>query len=40
MILAIFESTTYLVITPEHGFETGLPLFFAREDVRRVVPWE
>jgi hypothetical protein len=35
-IVAIFESTAFLVCTPEHGVQGGLPHFFSRQDVRRV----
>ena len=35
-VLAIFESVSFLVCTQNRGIETGLPYFFAREDVRRV----
>ncbi len=40
LIVAIYESTTFLVVTPEHGYEEGLPHFFAKEDVHQVVPLE
>lgn len=35
-IIAIFESTAFLVCTPDHGVERGMPHFFSRQDVRRV----
>jgi len=35
-IIAIFESTAFLVCTPGHGADGGLPHFFSRQDVRRV----
>ena len=35
-VLAIFESTTFLVCTQKRGLENGLPYFFARGDVVRV----
>ena len=35
-VLAIFESTVFLVCTRNRGVEKGLPYFFAREDIRRV----
>jgi hypothetical protein len=35
-VLAIFESTVFLVVTSGHGVPDGLPYFFSREDVRRV----
>jgi hypothetical protein len=39
-VLAIFESTTFIVCTPGHGVGGGSPYFFSREDVRRVVEME
>jgi len=36
MVLAIYESRSFLVCTPEHGVERGTPHFFTRDDVRRV----
>jgi hypothetical protein len=36
LVLAIFESTVFMVCTPTRGAGEGLPYFFAREDVRRV----
>jgi len=35
-IVAIFESTTFLVCTPRRGAFQGLPYFFSKEDVHRV----
>jgi len=35
-IVAIFESTTFLVCTPNHGVGGGMPHFFSRQDVQRV----
>jgi len=35
-VVAIFESTAFLVCTPEHGLGGSLPYFFSRPDVRRV----
>jgi hypothetical protein len=35
-IVAIFESTAFLVCTPDHGAGKGMPHFFSRQDVRRV----
>jgi hypothetical protein len=35
-VLAIFDSTVFLVCTPSRGAGRGLPYFFAREDVRNV----
>ena len=37
LVLAIFESTTFVVCTPEHGPGGQAPHFFSREDVRQVV---
>ena len=39
-IIAIFESTTFLVVTPDHGFKKGFPYFFAKEDVHQVVEFD
>ena len=36
-IIAIFETTTFLVCTQKRGIENDLPYFFSREDVTRVV---
>ncbi len=36
-IVAIFESTTFLVCTLKRGINTDLPYFFTREDVREVI---
>ncbi|MCP4686250.1 MAG: hypothetical protein GY867_12495 [bacterium] len=35
-VVAIFESTAFLVCTLEHGASEGMPHFFSRQDVRRV----
>ncbi|MEW5925114.1 MAG: hypothetical protein AB1746_14105 [Candidatus Zixiibacteriota bacterium] len=35
-VLAIFESVSFLVCAKNRGIDSGLPYFFAREDVRRV----
>lgn len=35
-VVAIFESTAFLVCTPDHGVGGSLPYFFSRPDVRRV----
>jgi hypothetical protein len=35
-VLAIFETTVFLVCTPKRGGGKGLPYFFAREDVHKV----
>ena len=35
-VLAIFESTTFLVCSQSRGIEGGIPYFFSKEDVRRV----
>ncbi|UCD94844.1 MAG: hypothetical protein JSU69_01980 [Candidatus Zixiibacteriota bacterium] len=39
-VIAIFESTVFLVCTRERGVENSLPYFFAREDIRRVEEME
>ena len=39
-VIAIFESTVFLVCTRKRGMEKGLPYFFAREDVRLVEEME
>jgi hypothetical protein len=39
-VIAIFESTIFLVCTDGRGAQNGLPYFFAREDVRRVEEME
>jgi len=39
LVLAIFESTTFMVCTQTRGVEGGIPYFFSREDVRRVEKW-
>ena len=36
-IVAIFESTAFLVCTRDHGVEKGMPHFFSRQDVRNVI---
>ncbi|MBU0984616.1 MAG: hypothetical protein KKA42_12135 [candidate division Zixibacteria bacterium] len=40
LILAIFEATTFIVCTPDHGVDSGMPHFFAKEDVHQVVAAE
>jgi hypothetical protein len=35
-VVAIFESDSFLVCTPERGAGAGLPYYFVREDVREV----
>lgn len=35
-VVAIFESSAYLVVTQSRGMDNMLPYFFSREDVRRV----
>jgi len=35
-IIAIFDSTTFLVCTQSRGIDQPLPYFFAREDVLKV----
>jgi hypothetical protein len=37
LIVAIFESSTFVVVTPDHGYKKGLPYFFAKEDVQQVI---
>jgi len=39
-IVAIFESRSFLVCTPEHGVKSGSPLIFTRADVKQVVDTE
>ncbi len=39
-IVAIFESTAFLVCTPDHGVKGGIPHFFSRQDVRRVLEYD
>jgi len=36
-VVAIFESTTFIVCTTEHGADDKPPFFFSREDIRQVV---
>lgn len=36
VVVAIFESTAFLVVTQHRGIDTPLPYYFSREDVRRV----
>lgn len=35
-VLAIFESKSFLVVTPERGYFEGLPYFFTRTEVVAV----
>ncbi len=35
-VVAIFESDSFLVCTPERGAGEGLPYFFTRNEVRKV----
>ena len=37
MIVAIFESRSFLVCTPDHGVENGSPFIFTRDDVKQVI---
>ena len=37
LVVAIYESHSFLVCTPDHGFERGSPHIFTRADVRQVV---
>jgi hypothetical protein len=39
-IVAIYESRSFLVCTPEHGLNCGSPLIFTRADVKQVVDME
>lgn len=39
-VLAIFESSAFLVVTKSRGVDTPLPYYFSREDVRRVTEME
>ena len=39
-IIAIFESITFLVCTPDRGIDNNLPYFFAKEDVTQVVEYQ
>ena len=36
-IVAIFESRSFLVCTPDHGFKRGSPFIFTRADVKQVI---
>jgi len=36
-IVAIFESTTFMVCTADRGLHQNLPYFFSKEDVQRVI---
>jgi hypothetical protein len=36
LVIAIFESDSFLVCTPERGAGKGLPYIFTREEVKRV----
>ena len=37
-IIAIFEHSSFIVITPDRGFQSGsLPYFFARQDIQQVI---
>ncbi len=40
LIVAIYESSAFMVVTPKHGYDEGLPHFFAKEDVQQVVEFE
>jgi hypothetical protein len=39
-IVAIFESRSFLVCTPDHGVENGSPFIFTRADVKHVTDME
>lgn len=40
LVMAIFESRSFLVCTPDHGIDRGAPHIFTRTDVRQVVDME
>lgn len=40
LVIAIFESTLFMVITETHGLNDGMPYFFFRGDVRLVEEFE
>jgi hypothetical protein len=37
LVLAIYESRSFLVCTPEHGIKQGSPYIFTRADVKGVI---
>jgi len=39
-IVAIFESRSFLVCTPDHGINSGSPFIFTRADVKQVIDME
>jgi hypothetical protein len=39
-IVAIFESRSFLVCTPDHGAKNGSPFIFTRADVKQVTDME
>ena len=39
-ILAIFEGSVFVVVTPQHDGTTKPPYLFAKEDVRQVIEFE
>lgn len=39
-IVAIFESRSFLVCTPDHGVKSGSPVIFTRADVKQVTDME
>jgi len=39
-IVAIFESRSFIVCTPDHGFRKGSPFIFTRSDVKQVIDME
>jgi hypothetical protein len=39
-IIAIFEHASFIVITPDRGYqENSLPYFFARQDIQQVIEY-
>lgn len=37
LVVAIFESRSFIVCTPDHGTGKGMPYFFTRDEVKKVV---
>ena len=40
LVLAILESRSFLVCTPDHGVDRGAPHIFTRDGVRKVILWD
>jgi hypothetical protein len=40
MVLAIFDAVSFLVCTEKRGIESGLPYFFNRGDILKVIEFE